>query len=228
MSHNLHKHVHMCKEQYILQIFPLLVLFMISDLLSCLWLLWNRGRKHLTSTVFKTYLLYEKTNYRMSVSTCAVCWVLGLCQNRTGLVSSKALLLCWCRDVRAGFTEKSSLVWGEDTKLIWIQHYLKFPGAAGGCCAVVLNTLKLVSTGELLKEPFEVHTNDRSKILIDLMSLWFIGLQNWSGGGWVVVSVLTQMWKMGRKISSLLQKLLLETHLKPSALLPFESTSMCM
>lgn len=56
-------------------------------------------------------------------------------------------------------------------KLIWIQHYLKFRGAAGGCFAVVLNTLKLVSTGELLKEPFEVHTNYRSKILIDLMSL---------------------------------------------------------
>lgn len=36
------------------------------------------------------------------------------------------------------------------------------------------------------------------------------------------------MWKMGRNISSLLQKLLLETRLKPSALLPFESTSMGM
>lgn len=56
-------------------------------------------------------------------------------------------------------------------KLIWIQHYLKFRGAAGGFCAVVLNTLKLVSTGELLKECFEVHTNYRSKMLIDLMSL---------------------------------------------------------
>lgn len=164
----------------------------------------------------------------MSVPTCAVCWVLGLLQNRTGLVSSKALLLCWCHDVHAGCTEESSLVWGDDMKLIWIQHYLKFRGAAGGCCAVVLNTLKFVSTGELLKEPFEVHTNYRSKILIDLMSLWFIGHQNWSGGGWVVVSVLTQMWKMGGNISSLLQKLLLEARLKPSALLPFESTSMGM
>lgn len=38
MSHNLHKHVHIYKEQYILLVFPLF-LFVTSDLLFCLWLL---------------------------------------------------------------------------------------------------------------------------------------------------------------------------------------------
>lgn len=45
-------------------------------------------------------------------------------------------------------------------KLVCIQHYLNFCGAAD-CCAIELNTLKLVSTGELLKEAFEVYTNDK-------------------------------------------------------------------
>lgn len=39
MSHNFRKHVPVYKGQYILPVLPLLVLFMTSDLLFCLWLL---------------------------------------------------------------------------------------------------------------------------------------------------------------------------------------------
>lgn len=39
-------------------------------------------------------------------------------------------------------------------KLVWIQHYLRFLGAADSCYVLELNTVKLVSTGKLVKEAF--------------------------------------------------------------------------
>lgn len=54
----------------------------------------------------------------------------------------------------AGCMKEHCLVRGEDMKLVWIQHYLRFLGAADSCYVLELNTVKLVSTGKLVKEAF--------------------------------------------------------------------------